>query len=133
MPNAYEAVQATVGKMVTKVDMKAGDALFFDGTMLHGTESNLSDDVRIAAVIKLIPLGAPKVTAYYDESSPVGQQLSLYRHSDEFFIPKAFKSADPPDDSVFLGYIPSMPRRFTDSDLYSMIDGAQSNLGTTYP
>ncbi len=127
MPNAYKDVQSFASKHVKCFNMKKGEALFFEGSMLHGTELNSSESIRIAAVIKLIDIHAPKITAYYHEQAPEGEKLALYEHNDDFFLPQAFKSSLPPEDSSFVGYVPSMPKIFTQSEIEHLLENRCTN------
>jgi len=120
MPCAFHHIESIVEQHLTCISMRSGDALFFNNSMLHCTQKNRSGKTRIAVVIKLIDVNAPKVTAYYDENSPEGKKLRLYQHEDNFFLPGAFKMPMPPPSSRFVGYVPELPRFITEEEFFKL-------------
>jgi hypothetical protein len=122
MPNSFEQTEDMVEKHLTCFSMKKGEALFFNNNMIHCTQKNTSGKTRIAAVIKLLDENAPLVTAYYDSTAAKDEMVSLYQHEEAFFLPAAFKSQKPPINSRFIGYVPGLPKIFSETELANLIE-----------
>lgn len=125
MPCPYSQVEHIVEPHLTCFDMKAGEALFFNNSMLHCTQKNTSGKTRVSVIIKLIDANAPMVTAYYNPQEIAGKQVKLYQHDYDFFIKGKFRQPEPPASSKFLGYVADLPKTFTKEEVTSLIQQYQ--------
>lgn len=117
IPYAYENVEEYLLPKLECVGMKAGEALFFNNSLLHCTQKNISGNYRIAVIIKVIDSNAPLATVYYDENAPEGEKVKIYEHFNDFFIDGSFKESTPPRDSEFLGFVSNLPKQFEIAEL----------------
>ncbi|MCW5906363.1 MAG: phytanoyl-CoA dioxygenase family protein [Chitinophagales bacterium] len=118
MPYAYEKVEHLLTPKLTCLNMKAGEALFFNNSMLHCTGQNTSGKTRLAVIIKLIDVNAPMATVYYNAGAPSGEQVSLYEHTKDFFVNAAFRNPQPPATSRFVKFIPELPVVFKPDNFF---------------
>lgn len=55
IPSAFKEVEQHIWQKLVPLPMKAGEALFYDHALLHGSPANTSDRVRIGIVCGVIP------------------------------------------------------------------------------
>jgi hypothetical protein len=120
MPYAYKDVEHLLEPKLSCLDMKAGEALFFNNSMLHCTQKNNSGKTRLAVIIKLIDKDAPLSTVYYNPEAPENEKVSLYQHSYNFFVDALFRSSTPPANSKFIKFIPNLPRIFKKEEILKL-------------
>lgn len=58
IPSAFKEVEQHIWQKLEPLPMKAGEALFYDHALLHGSPANTSDKVRIGIVCGVIPKDA---------------------------------------------------------------------------
>lgn len=58
IPSAFKDVEQQIWQKLEPLPMKAGEALFYDHALLHGSPANTSDRVRIGIVCGVIPGGS---------------------------------------------------------------------------
>ncbi len=58
IPSAFKEVEQHIWQKLEPLPMKAGEALFYDHALLHGSPANTSDRVRIGVVCGVIPKDA---------------------------------------------------------------------------
>lgn len=121
MPYAYQHVEHLLEPKLSCLDMKAGEALFFNNSMLHCTQKNNSGKTRLAVIIKLIDKDAPLSTVYYNPAAPENEKVSLYQHSYNFFIDALFRTSTPPTSSKFIKFIPNLPHIFKEDEIAKLI------------
>ncbi|MCS6933621.1 MAG: phytanoyl-CoA dioxygenase family protein [Chitinophagales bacterium] len=114
MPCPFAGYEETIRKHSVCFPMKSGEALLFDNRILHCTERNLSTKLRVAVVSKIIDKSAPLVTVYYFKDNPPGKQAALYEHKRNIFLSGEFRLSVPPDDSIFVKYLPHLPLSFSE-------------------
>lgn len=122
MPYPYREVEHIIAPHVICFTQHAGEALFFNNSMLHCTQKNTSGKIRIAVIIKLIDENAPLVTPYYDAEEEPDKQVSIYQHNYDFFVKCNFRNASPPEQSKFLGYLPGLPKIFNEAEIKRLIE-----------
>lgn len=127
MPYAYEHVEHLAEPKLDCLCMKAGNALFFNNSMLHCTQQNKSGTTRLAVIIKLIDANAPLATVYYNPNAEKGEQVSLYEHSKDVFVNGAFRSPTPPENSTFLKFIPELPHILSEDELINALKQEQTD------
>lgn len=66
-------------------DLKAGECVIFDDTLIHYSDNNLSDKPRIAVQIELVPKRIQPVL-YVHESPQKTSTLEIYKVDSQFFI-----------------------------------------------
>lgn len=120
MPAPYLAISDEIIEFMRPYDMKAGEALFFNNSIPHYSEKNITEQLRIAAVIKIVDDNAPVVTAYYDPEEDSSSKVKIYEHHDAFFISEGFKSNQPPKSSKFIKEVNDLPIVFKPEDLPSI-------------
>lgn len=64
------------------IRMKAGEALVFDHALVHGSAANLSPNVRVAAVLGIMPENTP-YTFFWKTGT---EQFAAYKMDKEYFI-----------------------------------------------
>ena len=123
IPCAYSDIESHLKPEMICLDMQAGDALFFNNSMLHCTEKNTSGRNRIAVVSKLIDENAPLATVYYNPNASEGKQVSLYQHYENIFLNGKFRDSYPPESSNFIKHVPELPIKF---DQHSYLQTAKT-------
>jgi hypothetical protein len=94
--SAFSKVNDLVWKMLQPLHMKAGEALIYDHRLVHASGENHSDEIRLAAVYGIIPLGARMF--YYHKADE--NTVEVFESNPEFFLygnifegPKGLRSA----------------------------------------
>jgi phytanoyl-CoA hydroxylase len=69
---------------VTQTEMKAGDVLFFHGSLVHGSKPNSTQDrFRRSLIFHYIPQASVEVARFYDPLiTPTGEEISIDAASD---------------------------------------------------
>jgi hypothetical protein len=129
MPPPFLDTEEEVRPHLTCIDMKAGEALYFNNNIAHCTPINTSGKDRIAVVIKVIDENAPLVTAYYKPEGKIGEKVAVYEQEHDFFYSEKFKLPNPPLSSKFIKFVPNLPIVFKKHDVSSIISdtGEQSS------
>ena len=114
-PNIFEIYRPfakTLWKVMEPVEMKAGEALVFDQSLLHASSPNSSGKARLAAVFGLIPAAA-ELRFYHSTAEGTIEEfaafLDFFRHREHF---------SGPEDLEKLG---TVPYTFPDWDEESFI------------
>jgi hypothetical protein len=84
------------------LEQKAGDALIYDGRVLHSSEANQSDSTRICFSAGFVPRDIPLRHYYRDPENP--SVLEVYEITDDFFWKHIL--GERPRDAKFLGIRP---------------------------
>ena len=78
----YLELEKVKPERLKKLTAKAGEAIIFDHALIHGSEANKSNKLRIAAVLGVVPSGVEY--QYYLKTGE--NTFSVYRLDKEFFI-----------------------------------------------
>ncbi|MDZ4846225.1 MAG: phytanoyl-CoA dioxygenase family protein [Chitinophagales bacterium] len=81
IPDLSESAQEQIWQRMTPLYMKAGEALIYDHRLFHASDSNTTDELRIATVFGIIPERA-QMLYYYGN----GKQVEIYKSSANFFL-----------------------------------------------
>jgi len=98
LPFAYEHLTALIAPQMYTLKMKAGEALFFNPQLIHGSEINKTDSDRPAIILAMLPAEAQPLT--YVRTTKVGKAMvTLFETPTAFFlesfigeIPQGFKT-----------------------------------------
>jgi hypothetical protein len=121
LPCPYSDIEDLVRPDLVCFNMRKGEALFFNNSMLHCTEKNTSVITRIAVVMKLIDESAPLATVYYDPAAEAGKQVSVYEQERNIFTTDKFRSPKPLPGSRFVKYVPELPKEFTAAEYQQLM------------
>ena len=80
--SVYQPVEDELWGMMSKMYMKAGEALIYDHRLIHASEENKTDEIRLAAVFGVIPEGADMM--YYHRKD--ANTVEVYESNKEFFL-----------------------------------------------
>lgn len=78
----YNQVEQQLWQDMTPLYMRAGEALIYDHRLIHASGENHTDEIRLAAVYGVIPVGAPMY--YYHQRDE--QTIEVYASNKEFFL-----------------------------------------------
>ncbi|MEZ5002390.1 MAG: phytanoyl-CoA dioxygenase family protein [Chitinophagales bacterium] len=85
MPFPYKRYKRLFLHKAKFVNMKAGDALFFDDRVVHGSMTNKKNEDRIAIITALVPKEAQFLLyVHYPELKP--NEMELFRAEDDMFL-----------------------------------------------
>ena len=82
IPSAYQNEEANLWLKMSRLHMKAGEALIYDHRLIHASGENTTNEIRLATVYGIIPDEASM--KYYhqkDEST-----IEVYESNPEFFL-----------------------------------------------
>lgn len=83
IPSVFKDVEQHIWQKLEPLPMKAGEALFYDHALLHGSPANTSDRVRIGIVCGVIPQGsAMQIHALQDG------KIETFACDESFFLEK---------------------------------------------
>lgn len=71
----------TIWQNMQTLNMKAGEALIYDHRLFHASYPNLTEELRIAIVFGIVPIGA-QMLHYYGN----GSEIDVYESSINFFM-----------------------------------------------
>lgn len=80
--SAYNEVEVQLWQKMTRLDMKAGEALVYDHRLIHASGENKTDEIRLAAVFGIIPDEAAML--YYHKKDET--TIEVYESNKEFFL-----------------------------------------------
>jgi len=80
--SAYNDVEPQLWQKMKRLDMKAGEALFYDHRLIHASGENKTDEIRLAAVFGIIPDDADMF--YYHKKDE--KTIEVYESNKEFFL-----------------------------------------------
>lgn len=83
VPTIYQNVYDEVKKYSKPIYLKAGQAIFFDQSILHWSKPNLSSEVRPVTNTYFTNTNARLQTCYYDKEK-YGNQVELFSQNDSF-------------------------------------------------
>lgn len=66
----YGAALSELSEMAVPVELRAGEAVFFDQSVLHGSGPNLSDELRVGFLMAFIPTASRSVYHFVDPADP---------------------------------------------------------------
>jgi len=79
----FKSIEQHVWKTLTPLPMKAGDALFYDHALLHGSPVNTTDKIRLGIVCGVIAKDAEMQLCF-----PKNNQVEIYKADEHFFMEK---------------------------------------------
>ena len=83
IPNIYDEVYKSIPELMTPIYLKAGEAIFFDQSILHYSPPNLSENKRIVTNIYFSHKDVRFRTAYYPkEKHP--SKIELFEQDESF-------------------------------------------------
>ncbi|CAK9249850.1 unnamed protein product [Sphagnum jensenii] len=80
--SAYHNVEPQLWERMTRLDMRAGEALIYDHRLIHASGENKTDKIRLAAVFGIIPDEASML--YYHKMDD--KTVEIYESNKEFFL-----------------------------------------------
>jgi len=112
IPAPFLKIEKELEPLFSEVNLKKGEALFFNNQILHYTSPNLSSKIRIALIVKLIDKNAPLVTAHFSNN-----KIIAYKNYENVFLNGKYKNNVIPDSSVLMKNIQFKPKVFEIKDL----------------
>ena len=82
IPGIYETVGEEIKPYLKTLYLKAGEAVFFDQSIIHYSDANLSDKVRIVTNTFFTNSSATFFTAYYNQT--FGNKVEVFAQDDTF-------------------------------------------------
>lgn len=98
-------------KYLVEIPMLAGHAVFYDGSLVHGSRDNQTSVRRVAAQCISVPKEAP--LSHYWRVSPT--QIEKYEVRDEFFL--RYRLHQPPSGVPSLGLVDYQVRQITPEEI----------------
>jgi ectoine hydroxylase-related dioxygenase (phytanoyl-CoA dioxygenase family) len=84
-PPFYQGNEAVLKKYLKPIFMKKGEALLLNPRTIHNSMANLSDKVRVAVLVGVLPEKAPLITTFYDTQNQKNQ-IELYEFEKSHFL-----------------------------------------------
>lgn len=101
---------------------RAGDAVFFENSLLHWSPVNQSDSPRFALHCSCIPLEATAVHTHFDPSQ--AHKFDLYRATDDYFDEVFGSFLARPDELEFLKTLPNLNRLYSPAEFKARLSNA---------
>jgi len=80
--NIYDKHYSLIRKYMQPMNIKAGEAIIFDNSILHYSPANLSGKIRIATNVFVTHQAAKITISYHDKTK---NQIELFEEDDDFF------------------------------------------------
>ena len=81
IPSAFSRVQEQVWESIVPLEMKTGEALIYDHALVHASEQNQVEELRLACIVSITSEQAP--LRYFFKQ---GEVLQTYEASIEFYL-----------------------------------------------
>lgn len=101
-PTAYDKVKDLLESNLTEVPVKTGEAIVINHALMHGATPNLSDGLRIAAVMAIRSAGSEWIFHHLEPGAPY-DKIERYRVDLDTFV--NLKKDGKPQKAEFTGYI----------------------------
>jgi hypothetical protein len=98
------------------LDLRKGEAIALDDSIVHWSYPNVSDGVRTAVQLIMVPRAAPHIYYYYDDSGD-RPMMDLYEVDKNFFF--LFNCKARPEGLKKIGRVPYEYRKITGSELFA--------------
>lgn len=95
IPSLFKNIETQVWQNLQPLPMQAGEALFYDHALLHGSPVNTTNKARLGIVCGVIPAGAGMQLCFAKDNS-----ISIYKADEHFFMEK--DPAQGPGDLKFV-------------------------------
>lgn len=79
--SSFEEYGKKLNKYITPIKLKAGQAVLFHYSLIHGSVPNLSNQSRIVVSTTVLPKDAEIIINYYDE---INSELKQFKMEDDF-------------------------------------------------
>lgn len=91
---AWDGIADDLSDYLVTLNVRAGEAVFFAGSIIHGSCANQRAGTRVALISNINPEGA--IPAFYVDSSNREGWIDIYRAQDEFAQSDAMTDTLPP-------------------------------------
>lgn len=85
IPCAFHKIHKEVWEQMTPLPMKAGEAFIYDHRLLHASDANSTDQLRIATVYGIMPKAA-EMLYYYQTEANGKPQIEVFENNLDFFF-----------------------------------------------
>lgn len=116
----YSALESIIKANSTAYSINAGNALIYDGALVHYSDSNRSNQLRIAIGVVIIPKSAPNF--HYYKKSINEKCIEIYAVNESFYT--TFDIFNKPENARKIGEIsdyPDLPSALEMSSIYKKI------------
>ena len=125
MPIPFENIRGEIHKNhLTEVPLKKGDAIVFDHRLIHASPANKSTNIRLAAVLALIPEEAQLIHCY--KQLERDNEIEILELSDADFRKQDF--FDMPNKPVYKKSLGIMPVNFKQISVEDILRARQSGI-----
>ncbi len=83
IPSIFKNIENELWEKLTPLPMKAGEALFYDHALLHGSPANKSDKVRVGIVCGVVSKNS-EMQLYFQKNNAI----EIYNLDEQFFLDK---------------------------------------------
>lgn len=129
-PYSQEILSIMRENYLTKVPMKAGQALIYDNCLIHGSFSNSTDTERLAVLCILTPKDSPVLFYYRDPKT--SNKLEVFEIDDAFYDNYIHReNTEKPTNAVSLGVFDYKVDSLTPAQLVKFMQ--ESQLQTNQP
>lgn len=103
VPWVFDKYTHILNKYCVNLEVKAGEIVFFEGALIHGSGPNLSSEIRPAVNFFLKPKHAPFIHFMRDEKTPIGK-IESFKIDMDFFYRENFRERPNTNKYTFMGY-----------------------------
>ena len=118
---AFNPYMDNLWKYMIPIPTKAGDIVCFDVSTIHGSTQNLTDNVRLAVNIPVMPKGLP-IKCYYpsNKSNILNKKADLYFIDENYFL-KESQFERPSTKYPFIETL-NLDNYFSENNINELID-----------
>ncbi len=128
VPVPFENIRSKMHEsFLTDLPLKKGDAVVFEHRLIHASPPNNSAEIRLAAVLALIPAEA-ELIHYYKHLDNNTQLELLVQNDDDLKQVNYFDAPNKPKHRRSLGMVPAEFRQLTLEDLETVISEQKNEL-----
>lgn len=119
----FADVQATLeNEALVPVNMKKGELLALDDSIVHWSYPNVSDRPRKAVQLIMVPRGVPHIYYFYDDANPAEPMMDLYEVDHRFFY--GFNCKARPETLKHIDRRPYAYRKILADELFKQVEQA---------
>jgi hypothetical protein len=122
MPVPFIEIESYLkNECATDLHLKAGDAVVFEHRLIHCSPPNVTDKLRLAAVLALVPKEAEFIHYFYNPAEP--EELEVLKMDREnFYLIDFFNYPAKPDNLGVIKKIPYSPIKLGAEDFAPLTD-----------
>lgn len=105
IPSHFAGVYDELPQYATDVPLKTGEAVIFDNRTLHQSTPNISENIRLTAIISIVAPNRQFISLFKDTQNSNSPIEVYFQEKDWFYHPEWHNQNKRPKTGIFKGYL----------------------------